>query len=161
DSAHYPAIVNRASALVTLGYCDSARVFVQSIMGRYADSAAMYVILGNTFLCENNRNNWDIARQMYSEALQKDTCSAPAYVGLGRTMGLLGVHDFALEQFQRAIECDPSSQVAHFNAGAAMLITGDYAGAVRHLEIAVDLDPKDEDAQKYLREARQKLQAGN
>lgn len=161
DSIHYPAILNRASALLALHRCDSARFFVESIITPFADSADLYVLLGDAFLCDDIGNRLDYARQMYNRALKLDSCSARAYVGLGRIFGFMKVHDYALSDFLHAVKCDSNLQVAQFNAGAAMLITGDYAAAVRHLEIAVGLDPNDEDAQKYLREARQKLQAAN
>lgn len=157
DTAYYPALINKASALLALGHCDSARVFVESNINAYADSAAIYLILGNSFMCENNLNIWKFALQMYNEALTRDTCLAEAFVGLGRTMGLIGAHEIALEKFQRAIECDSSLQVAHFNAGSAMLKLEQYSGAIDYLERALDLDPQDSLCVRFLEEARSHL----
>jgi adenylate cyclase len=111
--------------------------------------AYQFYLRGRQFLHEMTRKNLELARQMFSKAIELDPGYVHAHAGLadcGSVLYLYYVPDpdvlnDVLAVSRKALELDPSLAEAHVSHGLALSLNGDDGGAKREFETAIRLDP--------------------
>jgi serine/threonine protein kinase/Tfp pilus assembly protein PilF len=109
-----------------------------------------FYLRGRRFLYQFRRNHFEMARQMFTRAIEIDPQYALGHSGLADCASLLYMFFEAtpanLEQAgrasERAIELDPSLAEGYVSRGVAKSLRRDFAGAVTDFETALSLNPR-------------------
>lgn len=83
----------------------------------------------------------DLARSLFSEAVELDPEYVPSLNMLGLSSAVRGRLDEAIKWYQSAVELDPSFAAAQFNLARAYQEKGDCESALPHYQAAAALDP--------------------
>ena len=108
-----------------------------------------FYLRGRRFLHEMTRKNLELARQMFSKAIELDPSYVHAHAGLADCGSVLYLYyapdpeilNDALAVSRKALELDPGLAEAHVSHGLALSLDGDDGGAKRAFETAMRLDP--------------------
>lgn len=111
---------------------------------------------GLDLIVQGNIRSFELARQLFDEALLGEPDYAPARAGLAWAileLGATGIHlgkadaalnlDRAVEEGRKAVVLDPGLAFAHRVLAEAYHRKGDFANAHQEAQRAVDLDPAD------------------
>lgn len=109
-----------------------------------------FYLRGRRYLYQFRRNHFEMARQMFTRAIQIDPNYALGHSGLADCASLLYMFWEAtaanLEQArsasERAIELDPSLAEGYVSRGVAKSLHRDFGGAVEDFETALRLNPR-------------------
>ena len=109
-----------------------------------------FYLRGRRYLYQFRRNHFEMARQMFTRAIQIDPNYALGHTGLADCASLLYMFFDAspsnLEQAttasERAIELDPSLAEGYVSRGVAKSLHRDFDGAVADFENALRLNPR-------------------
>ena len=112
-------------------------------------TAYEFYLRGRQFLNRFRRVEIEHARQMFEQAIQRDSNYAAAWAGLADTYSLDIMYadpnpefpDKAWEASKRALELEPDSAEAHSSAGLAHLVREEFEDAERELHLAIKLNP--------------------
>jgi serine/threonine protein kinase/Tfp pilus assembly protein PilF len=108
-----------------------------------------FYLQGRQLFHQLRRKPLELARQMFSRAIEIDPEYARAYAGLADCSSYLrlyfGAGDEAVEEAKRAtlkaLELDPDLAEARVSRGFALSLTKDYEEAERELRKAIELNP--------------------
>ncbi len=111
---------------------------------------------GLDLIVQGNIRSFELARQLFEEALANEPDYAPARAGLAWSileLGATGIHlgkadagsnlDRAVEEGRKAVALDPGLAFAHRVLAEAYHRKGDFANAHLEAQRSVDLDPAD------------------
>jgi TolB-like protein len=106
---------------------------------------------GMWHLSRRNREDFTVARALFSEALDRDPALAAAHAGFAVssfwqiTHGFTGDADKSraelLDAASRAVDLDPRDALAHSALGLALMECGEHRNAIAEHEIATTLNP--------------------
>lgn len=121
-----------------------------------------YYLRGRQFLNRLRKVDIEFARQMFHQAIAKDTLFASAWAGYADCYSLEIMYadsqpwfrDKALEASRRALEIDPELAEAHASSGLAHLVCEEFEKAEQALEKAIDLNPNLYEAYYYFARTR-------
>jgi adenylate cyclase len=110
--------------------------------------AYTYYLRGRQFLLRGHKSYYELARRMFSKAVELDPLYARAYAGIAdcdifislQTNSKVSI-DSILATSARAIELDPEVAEAHASLGFALALAQRYPEAVQEFEKATALDP--------------------
>jgi TolB-like protein/Flp pilus assembly protein TadD len=113
-----------------------------------------FYLRGRRFLYQFRRNHFEMARQMFTRAIELDPAYALGHSGLADCASLLYMFFEAtpsnLEQAraasERAIELDPNLAEGYVSRGVAKSLLRDFDGAVADFEMALGLNPRSYEA---------------
>lgn len=97
--------------------------------------------------------NYDLASQMFSKAVEADTTDYAARFHLALSYSFLNRDTEAIEQYRKVLELKPGLYEAELNLGIVLLRQKAAAEAVPHLQGAIEKKPKEFRPQIYLAEA--------
>jgi len=108
-----------------------------------------YYLRGKKFLSRFRKTDFEFARQMFHQAVEKDPEFALAWASLADSYSLETMYaesaasfkDKAREASARALALNPNLAEAHASAGLAHLVNEDFGGAEREFEKAIELNP--------------------
>jgi tetratricopeptide (TPR) repeat protein len=80
------------------------------------ESPAVKHLLGDV---HRSLNQWDVARSLYRQVLEKEPENTSALMNLGAYFFLKGDFGSAIEHFQKVATVDPQNSAAHFNLSQA------------------------------------------
>ncbi len=126
-----------------------------------------YYLRGRKHFYVFDRENFELARQMYERAIELDPNYAVAYAGIADSCSFLfwyagGTREDlgkAEEASRKALELDPDLPEAHAARGLALLINQQYEASQEEFETAIRLNPRLFDA--YYFYARASFTDGN
>jgi len=109
---------------------------------------------GRQFFHQHRRKAFEIARQLFAQAIDLSPQYARAYAGLADCDAFLGIYFGGGERAAaaadaasaRALALDPDLPDAHASRGQALFLRRDYAQAEHHLRRAIELDSRLYDA---------------
>jgi len=104
---------------------------------------------------------YDEAAGEYKEALRINPDFAWVHGNLGLNLAAQKQWTDAIAQYKEAIRLDPNFAWPHFNLSTAYWTTGHLPETVHELEETLRIDPKNEQALKWLPQAKAALQAGH
>ena len=92
---------------------------------------------------ENHKNgNYDTAKLLYVEALEKNPYDAQALQLLGTLLFSEGDYQSAIQLLKNSIEIDPNIYEAHNNLGQVYQQKKEYSLAIEHYQKAIQLKPE-------------------
>ncbi|MEO8217680.1 MAG: protein kinase [Acidobacteriota bacterium] len=108
-----------------------------------------YYLQGRQFFHQHRRKGYEIARQMFSKAIDVYPSYARAYAGLADCSSFLRLYfghgDEAIaeaeEASRKAVELEPDLAEARVARGMALSLTKNYEEAERELKRAIELNP--------------------
>jgi len=110
--------------------------------------AYTYYLRGRQFLHRHSKSYYQLARRMFTKAVELDPLYARAYAGIADCDSFLFLHyhvDVAVESIlatsARALELDPGLAEAHASRGLALSLAQRYDEAMAEFERAQALDP--------------------
>ncbi len=115
-----------AKALRAQNRLNEALHLVQELIEERPNNGPARVIAGQIFL---TKGRYLEADEMFRDASQLYEGEASLYYAWGKTLALLGLHDFALEKYQRASEIDPYDGDVYEAWGATLKALGRFAEA--------------------------------
>ncbi|HEX8925299.1 MAG TPA: protein kinase, partial [Terriglobales bacterium] len=109
-----------------------------------------YYLQGRQFFHQFRRKGFDLAREMFSKAIEIDPGYARAYAGIADCSAFLyfywdsspGNQERADECSRKALELDPDLAEAHASRGLTASIKKNYEEAERELRVAMTLGPR-------------------
>ena len=109
-----------------------------------------YFIKARDFYHQSHHRSTKHAIELFSKAIQSDTCYTLAYCGLANSYSKLYTYyerseenlDKALAVSQQALDLDPDLAEAHSSRGWALVQLRQYDAAEKHFDIAIQLDPQ-------------------
>ena len=132
--------LEHANQLVRHGDCQSAIPHYRDILSRLPDFGSVYNMLG---LCYTQRNELQLANQVFRKAVQLEPESIEFRNNLGANHLTQNQISDAIEQFQVVIKHNPQNVGALFNLGVAELRDNRWQEAQSHLHRAWLLAPTD------------------
>ena len=109
--------------------------------------AYTYYLRGRQFLHRGHKSYYELARRMFSKAVELDPLYARAYAGIADCDIFISLQtstpvsiDSILATSSRAIEIDPQLAEAHASLGFALALAQRYPEAVQEFEKATALD---------------------
>ncbi|MBX9669606.1 MAG: tetratricopeptide repeat protein [Candidatus Obscuribacterales bacterium] len=115
-----------AKALRAQNRLNEALHLVQELIVERPNNGPARVIAGQIFLVKGRYLEAD---EMFRDASELYEGEANLYYCWGKTLALLGLHDFALEKYQRASEIDPYDGDVYEAWGATLKALGRFAEA--------------------------------
>ena len=110
--------------------------------------AYQFYLRGRQFFNRHTKTSYDLARKMYSKAIELDPNYARAYAGIADCNTWLYEHygtsvplEEVLAASAKALELDDELAEAHASRGYALAISEKYEMAEREFEKAIGLDP--------------------
>jgi len=109
-----------------------------------------YYLRGRKYFHQHRRTSLELARQMFTRAIEVDPGYARAYAGVADCCSILYMYFDArasnLKQADKAslkaLQLDPDLAEAHASRGLAFSLSKEYDKAAEEFEIAMKLDPK-------------------
>ena len=132
--------LEQANQLFRHGDCQSAIPHYKAVLSRLPDFASVYNMLG---LCYTQRNELQLANQVFRKAVQLEPESIEFRNNLGANHLAQNQISDAIEQFQVVIKHKPQNVGALFNLGVAELRDNRWQEAQSHLHRAWLLAPTD------------------
>ena len=132
---------------------DSSREEIAKLEALYANNPAGRVF---THLAEAYRKagEYERARGILNEGLQKHPGYASAYVVMGRVLLDLQNHDEAANAFRQVLDLDPHNLVALQSLGELARTAGHTDEAIRHYEELRQHDPGNDEIEQILNDLR-------
>ena len=127
----------------------------QSVIRSSSDAEAYELYLqGRQFFHQHRRKGFEIALQIFSQAISIDPNNARAYAGIADCHSFLNLYfgkgaeavSAADTASARALELEPELADAHASRGLALFLRKDFEEAEQHLRRAIELDPQLYDA---------------
>ncbi len=87
-----------------------------SLRALLPESAAVKHLLADV---HRSLNQWDLARSLYRQVLEKEPENTAALMNLGAYFFLKGDFGNAIQNFQKVVTADPQNAAAHFNLSQA------------------------------------------
>lgn len=108
-----------------------------------------YYLRGRHFLNRLRKIEFEFARQMFHQAIERDPNFALAWAGYADCFSFeimytnpkLGFRDKAREASERALELDPNLAEAHASSGLAHLVREEFEQAELEFQKAIELNP--------------------
>ena len=132
--------LDQANQLFRQGHCQSAIPHYKEVLRLLPDFASVYNMLG---LCYTQRNELQLANQVFRKAVQLEPESIEFRNNLGANHVAQNQISDAIEQFQVVIKQHPQNVGALFNLGVAQLRDNRWQEAQSHLHRAWVLAPAD------------------
>jgi tetratricopeptide (TPR) repeat protein len=130
---------NFATALAEKGRYEEAiehyRIALKMLQNPNSD------MLYNIGCVYSNLERYTEAVEPFRQAIKIKPDCIEAYIGLGKTLGMLGRHTEVIEVCQQAIKIKPDSAEAYFNLGAAYISQSRWAEAIEATKQAVRIKP--------------------
>jgi len=109
-----------------------------------------YYLRGRTYFHQHRRTSMELARKMFTRAIEVDPNYARAYAGIADCCSILYMYFDARESnlkqadkaSQKALDLDPDLAEAHSSRGLSYSLSKRYEKAQEEFEIAMRLDPK-------------------
>ena len=89
----------------------------------------------------HQKNNLQVAKNLYSETLKKNTNYLGANNNLGVLLGELGEHQKAISSFEKVIKINPNHVSARYNLGNTLKELGEHQKAISSYEKAIQINP--------------------
>ena len=105
----------------------------------------------------HNKNNLQVAANLYNETLKTNPNHVDAYYNLGNVLQKLGENQKAKSSYEKAIEINPSYARVHNNLGIVLQKLGELQKAKSCYEKAIKINPKYVSAHNNLGIVLQKL----
>src|SRR5207247_6604802 len=110
--------------------------------------AYTYYLRGRQFLHRHSKSYYDLARRMFTKAVELDPRYARAYAGIADCDSFLRLHyhvDVPVQQIfemtEKALALDDQLAEAHASRGLALLIEKRFEESTAEFERAMELDP--------------------
>ncbi|MCU0990743.1 MAG: tetratricopeptide repeat protein, partial [Xanthomonadales bacterium] len=110
--------------------------------------AYTYYLRGRQFLHRHSKSYYQLARRMFTKAVELDPMYARAYAGIADCDSFLVLHyhvDIAIDSILatsgRALELDAGLAEAHASQGLALSLAQRYEEAMAKFELAIAIDP--------------------
>jgi adenylate cyclase len=110
--------------------------------------AYTYYLRGRQFLHRHTKSYYQLARRMFTKAVELDAAYARAYAGIADCDSFLHLHydigvavESILATSAKALELDPDLAEAHASRGLALSLAERYDEAMTEFERATKLDP--------------------
>lgn len=121
-----------------------------------------YYLRGRQFLNRLRKIDFEFARQMFHQAIEKDPQFASAWAGYADCFSLEIMYadptpwfrDKAREASERALALDPGLAEAHASSGLAHLVCEEFEQAEQEFKTAIDLNPALFEAYYYFARTR-------
>lgn len=121
-----------------------------------------YYLRGRKFLDRFSKSNFEFARQMFRQAVERDPDFALAWASYANCFSLEVMYadpdprfkDKAREASERALALQPDLAQAHVAAGLCSLVSKDFERAGRELSRAIEIDPALSEAYYYFARVR-------
>lgn len=108
-----------------------------SLRALLPDSAAVRHLLADV---HRSLNQWDLARSLYRQVLEKEPENTAAMMNLGAYFFLKGDFGNAIQNFQQVVTTDPQNAAAHFNLSQAYSESYLFDESKRALALAREID---------------------
>ncbi len=116
-----------------------------------------YYLRGRKFLDRFSKSNFEFARQMFRQAIDRDPDFALAWASYANCFSLEVMYadpdprfkEKAREASERALALQPDLAQAHASAGLCSLVSKDFERADRELSRAIEIDPALSEAYYY------------
>jgi adenylate cyclase len=110
--------------------------------------AYTYYLRGRQFLHRHSKSHYQLAKRMFTKAIELDPLFARAYAGTADCDSFLALHynmeipvERILATSAKALDLDSSLAEAHASRGLALSLGKNYAEAVAEYERAIAIDP--------------------
>jgi Flp pilus assembly protein TadD len=110
-------------------------------------------------LALERQGDYDAALTSYRLALRDQPNDLRILQNMAIAFSKTGRQEEAIRTYRRALELDPRLAGAHYGLAFLLLKRGDVAGAARHLDAFLAHPPSGPDAERWVRHARQTLDA--
>jgi adenylate cyclase len=118
--------------------------------------AYTYYLRGRQFLHRHSKSYYQLARRMFSKAVELDPAFARAYAGIADCDSFLFLHyhenvaiDSILAMSAQALALDDKLAEAHASRGLALSLVQRYPDAMAEFERAIELDPNSFEAHYF------------
>jgi adenylate cyclase len=118
--------------------------------------AYTYYLRGRQFLHRHSKSYYQLARRMFSKAVELDPAFARAYAGIADCDSFLFLHyhenvaiDSILAMSAQALALDDKLAEAHASRGLALSLVQRYPEAMAEFERAIELDPNSFEAHYF------------
>lgn len=130
--------VRRAIEVFTTGDMEDTLQFVDNLLSKHPNSAALYNIQGAAYAAQKKFNN---AVKSYRKAISLLPEFADAYNNLGVSLRAIGDITSAIVNYQRAIDINPLYTEAYYNVGNALFGVGKVKEAIHYYLKVIKLKP--------------------
>jgi Flp pilus assembly protein TadD len=113
----------------------------------------------NEALALERQGDFDAALTSYRLALRDHPNDPRILQNMAIAFSRTGRLEEAVRAYKRALELDPGLSGAHYGLAFLQLKRGDNASAVTHLQAFLEAPPAGSDAERWVRHARQTLDA--
>jgi Flp pilus assembly protein TadD len=109
-------------------------------------------------LALERQGDYEAALTSYRLALRDQPNDPKILQNMAIAFTRIGRVDEATRCYRRALELDPELSGAHYGLAFLLLKRGDNSGAERHLTAFLDRPPKSDDAERWMKHARETIE---